>query len=141
MASSVSMRSSDPFTKSKDLQRCGFKLEIFDGFEKVAAEDAGSLMYLTELSKCNMLKDSALQVVRWRSLTMSHYIHCPPLLSALLLSSGAEVEVALQKCKVSWHAIQVCERLRRKCKEVNYVWCNIPWASWGVAKSLFVLLA
>ena len=120
---------------------CGFKLEIHDESEKVAAKDKTSPLYLTELSKSNMLKDSALQVVRWRSLTMSHYMHCPPLFFASLFSTGAELQAALQKCRVAWHAIQVCERLRHKYKDVNSIWCSLPWASWGVVRDFFTLLA
>ena len=72
----------------QDLQLCGFKLEIHDESEKVAANYKTSPMYLTELSKCKMLKGSALQVVRWRSPTMSHYMHCPIALCNVVFHRG-----------------------------------------------------
>ena len=120
---------------------CGFKLELHDESEKVAASCKDSALYLTELSKCNLLKDSALQSVRWRSLTMSHYMHCPPLFFASLFSTGADLVAELNTCKVAWHAIQVRERLKHKYKDVNGIWCSIPWAGWQVVRDLFTLLA
>ena len=129
------------FTNVADLAKCGFKLELFDDSETVDSKDCKSALYTAEHAKAEFMQRAMVQILRFRGLTHSQYTCLPHFNFVLLLGTGDELQLGLAKAKSAWSALQRVEWLRHSYKEVNAIWCNIPFANWEIVRQVFVMPA